>query len=133
MTSKAMRLNDELVRAAEDEARLMHRTLPKQIEYWASLGRALGRVLNAEDLLKVQVGLAELKLQAKEAGPVSLEDAMSRLDALRSGGGLANAVSKAAVQYEASGEPGVLIRIQGSRWEQGRFEGGKFVVLEAQV
>ncbi len=38
-TKSALRLNPELVYEAELDARIQKRTTPKQIEYWAEIGK----------------------------------------------------------------------------------------------
>jgi hypothetical protein len=38
--SVAMKLSDELVEMAKPHAAAEHRSIPKQIEYWARLGKA---------------------------------------------------------------------------------------------
>jgi hypothetical protein len=39
--SVAMKLSDELVEMAKPHAAAEHRSIPKQIEYWARLGKAV--------------------------------------------------------------------------------------------
>ncbi len=39
--SVAMKLSDELVELAKPHAAAEHRSIPKQIEYWARLGKAV--------------------------------------------------------------------------------------------
>jgi hypothetical protein len=39
--SVAMKLSDELVEMAKPRAAAEHRSVPKQIEYWARLGKAV--------------------------------------------------------------------------------------------
>ena len=39
MASRGIRLPEELVNAAEIHAKAQHRTLPKQIEFWARMGK----------------------------------------------------------------------------------------------
>ena len=46
----ALKLSDELVEAAKTYATAMHRSVPKQIEYWARIGNA------AEDNPDLPVG-----------------------------------------------------------------------------
>lgn len=38
--STALKLSDEIVDAAKPYAAAMHRSVPKQIEYWARIGKA---------------------------------------------------------------------------------------------
>ena len=127
--SIALRLDDALVHEAETEALLQHRTTPKQIEYWAQVGRAVTRTLSANDLLAVSQGLAELRLTPRTATPVDADAVFAAVEEGRSGGASAREVSRAAVRYEASRtHPGLLDRIDadGQR-ESGRFRDGVFV------
>lgn len=41
--SKALKVSEELAQAAANEARLMSRSMTRQIEHWANLGRRLER------------------------------------------------------------------------------------------
>ena len=44
MATSPVRLNPNLITAAEREGMVQKRSTPKQIEYWADLGRAVERV-----------------------------------------------------------------------------------------
>ena len=55
----ALRLDPALVREAELEALIHKRTTPKQIEYWAELGKKISEVLDPLDVLAITQGMAQ--------------------------------------------------------------------------
>jgi hypothetical protein len=128
-TSDPLRLDAELVRSARAAARLYKRSLPRQIEYWAEIGRALEREISAEDLLALREGLARLAVDRNVSVPVEPEEVYGALEASRSEGTLADRVCEPAVRYQSSpSNPGLLERIDsdGAR-TLGRFQSGEFV------
>ncbi|MEX0732466.1 MAG: hypothetical protein WED00_14520 [Aquisalimonadaceae bacterium] len=124
-----LRLDENLVREAEAEARLNRRSVPKQIEFWADLGKKMARLVSPEDLIKVQMGLRRIQVEDAQSFPVDVNDVFASLDAERERGTLAHAVTRAAVSYQAvPGRPGVLERIdRDGRRQQGAFRDGEFV------
>ncbi len=62
-SSAPLRLDAELIRAASAAARLQRRSVPRQIEYWAELGRAVEKRVAMEDLLALREGLARLVVE----------------------------------------------------------------------
>lgn len=128
-----MRLSPDLVRAAEAESLLHKRSVPRQIEYWAELGRQLADQLSMEDLLAVRQGLARLELRAVEAAPVDPDEVFSEVSELRESGGLYDAVTDADFHYEPSRyKPGMLDRVhRDGRRETGTFEGGEFRLADS--
>ena len=60
MSTVAIRLSDTLIQQATNYARFNFRTVPKQIEYWATLGRC------AEDNPDLPLGFIKECLLAKE-------------------------------------------------------------------
>lgn len=127
MSKNAIRIDAALLRDAEAEAKLMHRSAPKQIEYWASIGRELEKLVDSEALLKVRLGLASLRLEVREAAPVTTDAVHDRLTALRESGELSRRIAPDGIAYEASGEPGLLYRVHNGQRERGRFVDGEFI------
>jgi hypothetical protein len=123
-----MRLDPELIRAASAAARLHRRSVPRQIELWADIGRAVEKAISAEDLLAVREGLARLVLERGSA-VIAPDDVLASLQASHRRGALADRVSEAAVRYQAApGRPGLLERIEADgRRAIGRFADGEFV------
>jgi len=127
--SIAIRLDEHLVREAETEALLHRRSTPKQIEYWAEIGRLVTDRVSANDLLGLVQGVAEVRVEFLPSSPVDADAVFAAVDEAREDGGLSREVSGAAVRYEASpGRPGLLDRILADgRRESGRFRNGQFI------
>jgi hypothetical protein len=131
-TSKPLRLDLELVRAADAAARRQKRSVPHQIEFWAELGRSVEKLIDPDSLIAVQEGLARLVVEMAPSAPVSSYSVFEALELSRNDGTLANRVADGPVRYQASsGRPGLLeqLRPDGSK-SVGRFTGGQFVPIE---
>jgi len=131
--SKPMRLDQVLVDQATLTARRQKRTVPRQIEYWAELGRMVGRVLDADTLIAVQEGLLRLQLETVPSTPISADEVLGDIRSARRAGTLASRVSTAPVRYQTNKEhPGLLeeVAADGTR-RLGRFADGKFVPFDA--
>ena len=127
--STAIRLSDDLVREAESEAMLYKRTTPKQLEYWAEIGKLVARTASSEDLLYLMEDLAEIRIRPRHAMPVNADAVFATVEAQRDSGVLSSQVTQARVRYEASTDrPGLLDRItpDGQR-QSGRFRDGEFI------
>jgi hypothetical protein len=111
---------------------MQKRSTPKQIEYWADLGRAVERVIDLSDVFAVMQGLKKLKIESVESVVVESEELFGDLDEQRRSGNLADSVTTASVYYEASRErPGLLDQVDtatGKR-KSGHFNQGRFVEL----
>jgi len=80
----------------------MHRSAAEQVEYWASIGRSVARVVDPDNLLAVSAGLAQLKVVPVEAPVVDPDDLFAALEQDRKSGTLAASINSAAVRYQAS-------------------------------
>ncbi len=127
--STAIRLSDNLVREAESEAALYKRTTPKQLEYWAEIGKLVARSASGEELLYLMEDLAEVKVSPRTSRPLDADAVFAAADRQRADGGLAQRVTRAGVRYEASrARPGLLERITADgRRQTGRFVNGEFI------
>jgi len=129
MATSPIRINPSLVAAAEREGMLQKRSTPKQIEYWADLGRAVEHVIELSDVLAVKQGLKRLKLEDIESVIVDLDEVFNDLARRRQNGSLANDVTGSPYYFEASKtDPGLLDRLDlttGVR-QTGQFRDGKF-------
>ena len=128
----AIRLDPVLVHEAEMEAHIHKRTTPKQIEYWAEIGKKVSEFIDLTDLLAVSQGIALIEIKEKVSYSVDSEKIFSRVEAESASGYLSEKVTNAAVSYEADvARPGVLIRINsdGSR-DVGHFRNGKFFKIK---
>ena len=127
--SIAVRLDDELVHDAETTASLHRRTTPKQIEYWAQIGKIVSHTTSGEELLYLMEGLAEVEIHPRSVEPIDADALFDELDHRRDTDDLAHSVTNAKVRYEASRKyPGLLDRIgaDGER-QSGLFRNGEFV------
>lgn len=126
-----LRLSAALVEAAEKEGALQKRSAPKQIEFWAELGKAVDGVIDAADVVAVIQGLRKIKVEPVTSMAVDARDVFDSLETIRESGGLAEKVTSAAVYYEASlSRPGLLDRVSSRTGERqtGQFHKGVFKV-----
>ena len=126
-----LRLSTALVEAAEKEGALQKRSAPKQIEFWAELGKAVDGVIDAADVVAVIQGLRKIKVEPVKSMAVDSRDVFDSLETIRESGGLAEKVTSAAVYYEASlSRPGLLDRVSSRTGERqtGQFYKGVFKV-----
>ncbi|MGD9369752.1 MAG: hypothetical protein PVH87_28835 [Desulfobacteraceae bacterium] len=129
MPTSPIRLNPSLLAAAEREGRLQKRSTPKQIEFWADLGRAVERVIDLSDLFAVLQGLKRLKLENVESVAVEPEEVFSHLQKQNDAGRLSSDVTTTSVYYEASKQhPGMLDRVNAANGVRhtGQFRNGVF-------
>lgn len=130
MTSP-IRLNSALVAAAEKEGTIQKRSVPKQIEFWAELGKSVARVMDLSDVFAIIQGLKKVKVEPVTSVAVDPSDVFNSLENKRKSGNLAEKVTSSAVYYEASlSQQGLLDRVNsytGER-ETGQFHNGEFKV-----
>ena len=126
-----LRLSAALVEAAEKEGAVQKRSAPKQIEFWAELGKAVDGVIDSADVVAVIQGLRKIKVEPVKSMAVDSRDVFDSLETIRESGGLAEKVTSAAVYYEASlSRPGLLDRVSSRTGERqtGQFYKGVFKV-----
>lgn len=124
-----MRLSAALVEAAERESAIQKRSVPKQIEFWAELGKTVEGVIDPADVVAVVQGLKRIKVEPVTPTPVNPGDVFDSIEAIRKSGTLAAKVTSAAIYYEASrSRPGLLDRVNSSTGERqtGQFHNGVF-------
>lgn len=128
-TSNPLRLDAALVQSARAVAKRNKRTVPRQIEYWADLGRAVEAIVDPAALIALQEGLARLVVEMKPSSPVATAGVFSDLDRARADGSLPGRVSEARVRYQKSLEaPGYLEQVNADGTTiVGHFRGGSFV------
>lgn len=127
-----MRLSPELVEAAERESLIQKRSVPKQIEFWATLGKAVQNVIDYSDVVAVTQGLKNIIVETVESPPAALSEVFADLERSRKSGALAKSVTTAAVYYETSRSKSSMIdRVNSATGERqtGRFQKGKFKVV----
>ncbi|MCF6355843.1 MAG: ParD-like family protein [Candidatus Polarisedimenticolaceae bacterium] len=128
--STALRLDDRLVHEAEAEAGLLKRTVPKQIEYWAEIGKLVIHQVTPHDLLALSQGLAQVQVVPVASMPINTDELFAVVKQESRSGHLSRSVTQAKIYYEASTtELGLLDQVlpDGSR-EMGHFLNGQFIV-----
>lgn len=130
--STALRLNDDLVREAEIEALIHKRSPPKQIEYWAQIGKLVARSASSSELLALLQGFAKVEVSQLNSEPVNPSDVFAAVESSRSDGSLSASVSNASIKYEASqSRAGYLDRVSsGGVRETGSFKNGEFTPVK---
>ncbi len=126
--SAPLRLDSGLVREADAVGKLYKRSPPRQIEYWAELGKVIEEFVTPEELIAIREGLSQLVIQPLPSAPIRPEQVFASLARDRSRGTLIGKVSDHACNYQASPtQPGLLEQINsdGSKIT-GRFRNGQF-------
>ena len=100
--SRALRLDDELVAHAEAEGRLSKRSPPKQVEYWADLGRRLAEMLSPMDLIALTQGIVRVRVDSLDAEWIDPDAVFAEVDRQRELGGTNAELTQAPFYYEAS-------------------------------
>ncbi len=129
------RLSNEIVAQAEASAGIQNRSVPKQIEFWANLGRRVEKMIDHPSLMAILQDLAIVEVKPITSKPITSKPIEARvifakLEADRRSGKLSKEVTRASVIYEASpSRPGLLDRIdeRGIR-TTGYFENGEFIL-----
>ncbi len=130
-TTSPLRLDSTLVAAAKREGLINKRSAPKQIEFWAELGKAVEHVLDYNDIFAVIQGLKRVKVESVDLEPVDPTDIFNSLEVSRKSEKLGEKVTSAAFYFEASRRrPGLLDRVNTATGERqtGRFYNGEFKV-----
>jgi hypothetical protein len=124
----ALRLSDDLVHEAEAEALIHKRSSPKQIEYWAQIGKLVARSASSSELLALLQGFARVEVSPLPTEPLDPDLVFKAVEESRGAGSLSGAVSSAHVRYEASrSQPGFLDKVSaGGVRETGQFQDGEF-------
>jgi len=125
-----LRLNHDLVTAAERAGMVQKRSVPKQIEFWATLGKAVENVLDYSDIFAILQGLKKIHIEPVNPASVAPDDVFASLEKRRADGELSPKVTKAVLYYEASrSRPGLLDQVNSATGERktGQFSNGEFI------
>lgn len=126
--SRSIRLNAELIEAAEIQGKALHRSAPSQIEFWASLGRRLAPILSHKDILAISQGLAHISVETEPSSRVNPNEVFAAGAQARNNPFVSAAANPASFQFEMSQTPGYIDRVDvdGSR-VTGKMVNGQFV------
>lgn len=127
-----VRLDEMLVRHAAAESQVQRRSVPKQIELWAEIGRSIANEVTAEDLIALTQGLKKVRVERVEAEPLDSDQLWAQVDHARGSGDLSRDITRNRTVYQASiRHAGYLEAIypDGGR-AIGRFVNGTFEKLD---
>lgn len=127
--SNPIRLDPKLIAAAQRESLVQKRSVPKQIEFWATLGKTLQNVLDYSDIIAVLQGMKKVTIESVKSSTVDPEAVFAGLEKQRQNNELSQKVTAAAVYYEASrNRPGLIDRVNAVTGERqtGQFYDGEF-------
>ena len=126
-----LRLNAALIEAAERESAVQKRSVPRQIEFWAELGKAVERAIGPTDVVAVIQGIKKIKVEPVASTAVDPGDVFDSIETSRRSGTLGKKVTSAVIYYETSlNRPGLLDRVNAATGERqtGLFRNGEFRV-----
>lgn len=130
-TASPIRLDPALVEIAKKEGSTKKRSAPKQIEYWAELGKAIESVIDLKDVYAIIQGFMKLTVESLESKAVDPKAVFNSLEKKRKSGELAKNVTTSPIYFEASQtKPGLLDRVDLTTGERqtGTFLNGKFKI-----
>ncbi|MGM0570080.1 TA system antitoxin ParD family protein [Marinobacter sp.] len=129
-----VRLEDTLVRHAAAEAQVQRRSTPKQIEFWAEIGRAVAGEVSAEDLIAISQGIRRVRVEPVLPEPATSDDIWADVEADRESGELSRHIASGRIVYQASERrPGYLEAIYPDGQKiTGQFRNGRFEPLSGQ-
>ncbi|MBA3030462.1 MAG: hypothetical protein FP816_16845 [Desulfobacteraceae bacterium] len=132
MATKSLRIDERLVIQAQREAKVQHRSINGQIEYWAKLGRAIASKISAADAFSVTQGLKEICLETPKSISIDPNAVLNELEADRAKGFSDKPVTSAPFYFEASdSKPGFIDKVNTKTGERqtGEFQNGKFEAI----
>lgn len=129
-----VRLEATLVRHAAAEGRIQRRSTPKQIEFWAEIGRSLASEVSAEDLIAIAQGIRRVRVEPVTPQPLDSDELWADVDAARDSGELQRAISRDRIVYQASEtHSGCLDAIYPDGQKiTGHFRNGRFEPLKGK-
>ncbi len=134
MTTKSIRLNADLIFQAQSASAVQCRSIPNQVEYWATLGRIISSVIGIEDALAIIQGLKKLRVEPTQTISIDSDTVINDLEADREKGFVDKPITSAPFYFEASQKiPGLLDRVNSLTGERktGKFADGKFSEINA--
>ena len=126
-----VRLDAHLMESAKLAGEVLKRSAAEQVEFWAHLGRIIAPRLSPKELIELQAGLLDIRLEEVRPVEVSSSALFDELDTKRSTGSLSQQISNGSLRYQASAShPGCLDQVHpDGRIVTGTFSGGQFQAL----
>lgn len=128
--SVPIRVSNELLNEAKQQAKTSLRSLTKQIEFWAQIGKEAELNMTPADIAALASGEVEIKVIRKKSEPVDFSSVFQEIERDRKAGRIQAKVLKDKVWYEESpSTPGLYFRVTSNGEKKpGRFIEGKFVL-----
>jgi hypothetical protein len=111
------------------------RSIPNQVEYWATLGRIVSSVIGIEDAYAIIQGLKQVRVEPVQTVSVDSDAVFNNLEADRKKGFKDKPVTSAPFYYEASKKGNGLLDMVNSQTGErktGKFSKGKFREIHAK-
>jgi hypothetical protein len=130
-----IRLSDDLIETAEEQIKHSFRSVPKQIEFWAMIGKKIEAVMSPADIAALTSGQLEIQLLRKNPAAVIFETVIESLENDRNSGSLKSGIPFGDTWYEENiKHPGQIIRHQiNGKIDSGIFEKTKFIPVSNQL
>lgn len=131
-SSQSVRLDAELIEGARVAGEIEHRSTAKQIEYWASIGRAVSRNLDTNTLLNIAAGTLQISASPIAGDAPDFDTVMTALDADAAPPRERVGLLPGQAAYRSSRtHPGLIERVAPDGTVQvGSFRDGKFREME---
>lgn len=130
MASKPLRVSNELYSKAESIGGTYKRSVSKQVEFWAELGKIAEQTLTMQEVDELLHGKAKVKTMRVESLSVDFNEIFVELEKDREIGVLSSQVVTSKEWYRLSKDyPGYLEKVSKSGdIKIGKIENGEFVV-----
>jgi len=132
MGTRSLRIDENLVIQAQRQAKVQHRSINGQVEYWAILGKAIASKISTADAFAVTQGLKEIRLEPARNFSIEPETVLNELEKDRAKGFSGKPVTSAPFYFEASvSHPGFLDKVDTVTGERqtGKFQNGTFEAI----
>jgi len=124
--SKPIRIEPTILERATVEGRIYRRSPPKQIEFWAEIGRQVSSMVDSKDLFAVFSGAASIAITHNTSQPVSTVDVLEGMHVDRLSGALQNSVTTALAIYGVDGDGRIRRTTADGRETSGHLVDGRF-------
>ncbi|MEN0058337.1 MAG: hypothetical protein AAGB31_05845 [Bdellovibrio sp.] len=124
-----IRVSNELLEDAKKQIKMSYRSLTKQIEFWAQIGKEAEVNMTPADVAALVNGEIEIKVLRKKSEPIDFDKVFDDVEADRKAGTIKAKVLKDKIWYEENPKsPGTFFRMTNEGEKTlGKFLEGKFV------
>ncbi len=123
-----IRLEASLMEDASLAGETFKRSAAEQVEFWASIGRLVSARITPNQIMELQAGITQLKLEKNSHVVIDSEGLLSEINQKRQSGFLQKDIASSNVRYQASiSKPGYLEQVAADGTVTvGQFKGGQF-------